>query len=314
MNNKTRKTRALVLFSGGLDSILAVKVLEEQGIQVSGLTFVSMFFDAENAKQSASGMGLKLIVRNFSKEHLHMIKGPKYGFGKNMNPCIDCHALMFRLAKEELEKGGFDFLATGEVLGERPMSQNKNSLYLVEKESGLIGKLLRPLSAKLLPETEAEKNGLVDREKLIAISGRSRKPQLALAKKYEISKFPTPSGGCILTEKIFSDNLRRLLEKKDNLQEKDVDLLRVGRQIWEEKIHFSVGRDEAENESLKNIFQEGDFLVEAENVPGPIILVRNYSDKEISKEYLKEKIIKLLLKYNSKARKIKNIKLNWIKG
>ncbi len=311
MEKKSKKIKALVLFSGGLDSILAVKILEEQGVQVCGLVFVSPFFGSKEAEESAREIGIKLIIRNFSSVYLKMLKNPKYGFGKHMNPCIDCHALMLQIAKEELKKGKFDFLATGEVLGERPMSQNKQALQIIEKETGLQGKILRPLSAGLLLETEMEKDKLIDREKLLSISGRNRKIQLALAKKYKLKKFSTPSGGCLLTEKIFSDNLKELLEKKKNLEINDIELLKVGRKIWEKNHCFVVGRNKDENERLKKISQNDDFLFEACEVPGPIILVRNYLEEK--KEWTEKKIKSMLLKYNSKARKFGKISLRQIK-
>ena len=196
-----RQIKALVLFSGGLDSVLAVKVLQEQNIKVTAVCFCSNFFDEQQAKKVARKIGIKLIIKNFSKKHLEMVKNPQYGYGKNMNPCIDCHLLMLREAKKMMfyevfwqmcfwpflsNKRKYDFVATGEVLGQRPMSQNRRMLELIEKKAGLEGYLLRPLSAKLLAETEIEKKGFINRDKLLDISGRSRKRQLELAKKFGI--------------------------------------------------------------------------------------------------------------------------------
>lgn len=312
--NKESKTKALLLFSGGLDSMLAGMILKEQGIEVLGLTFVSPFFGAETAKKSAEEIGIKLRIIDFTEKHLKMLKNSKHGYGKNMNPCIDCHALMFKIAKEIMLKEKFDFVATGEVLGERPMSQNKEALKIVEKEAGLQGFLLRPLSAKLLLETEAEKTGKIKREKLLAISGKNRRSQLKLVKKYKIKKFPTPSGGCLLTEKIFSQNLKKLFENKPKADENDIELIKNGRQVWKGRIKFVVGRDQKENENLKKLKTKKDFLVEAQEVPGPVILVRNYSADIIGKKNLEKNIINLLLKYNAKARKIKNISVNWLES
>ena len=170
-----KRIKALILFSGGLDSILAAKILEEQGIKLLGLTFKSYFFNEKEAKESARKIKLPLKVIDFSKEHLQIVKNPKYGYGKAMNPCLDCHILMLKIAKRLMNKEGFHFVATGEVLGERPMSQNKEALKLIEKRSLLKGYLLRPLSAKLLEPTIPEMSGLVNREKLLDISEKITK-------------------------------------------------------------------------------------------------------------------------------------------
>ncbi|MCI6189203.1 MAG: tRNA 4-thiouridine(8) synthase ThiI, partial [Clostridium sp.] len=193
-------TRALAMISGGLDSILAAKIIKDQGIDVIGICFKSYFFNENNAKRMTKQIGIKLEVVDFSKEHFEMVKNPKHGLGKNMNPCIDCHAMMMRYAGELLEKLDADFIITGEVLNQRPMSQNKQALNVVKKESGFADKILRPLCALNLEPTEMEKNGLVDRNKLLNISGRSRKVQMELAEKYGIKDYPSPAGGCKLTE------------------------------------------------------------------------------------------------------------------
>jgi tRNA U34 2-thiouridine synthase MnmA/TrmU len=301
-----KKVRALVLFSGGLDSILATKLLMEQGIKVEGLTLKSCFWKTDYAKEASKKLGIKLKIVDFSKEHLKMIKCPKHGYGKNMNPCIDCHSLMFKIAKSIMQKENFDFVATGEVLGERPMSQNKNSLELIEKESGLIGHLLRPLSAKLLESTEIEKKGLVDREKLLDIRGRSRKKQLTLAKKWKIKDYPTPAGGCLLTDPEFSKRLRELLDKYPKILENDIKLLKIGRHFWNKGNKIIVGRNHKENLAIKRLRQKNDVLIELQGLTGPTTLVRNYG-KKISKELIKK--AKDLTKYYSlKARAKKDLK------
>ena len=205
MNNK--KIKALVLLSGGLDSILAVKLLLEQGIEVEAINFRTNFCGPSKARPAAKMLGVRLHEVDIRKEFLEVLKKPKHGYGSGMNPCIDCHALMLKKAGELMQKENscpersrrIDFIATGEVLGERPMSQHKKALKIVEKEAGLEGYLLRPLSAKLLEPTIPEKENLVDREKLLAISGRNRKPQMELAARYGIKNYPTPAGGCALT-------------------------------------------------------------------------------------------------------------------
>ena len=193
-------TRALAMISGGLDSTLAAKLISDQGIEVIGICFKSYFFGEENAKRMCEQIGIRLEVIDFSKEHFEMVKDPKHGRGKNMNPCIDCHAMMMNYSGKLLEKFNADFIITGEVLNQRPMSQNKQALNVVKKESGFANKILRPLCALNLEPTEMELNGLVDREKLLKISGRSRKIQMELAEQWGIKDYPSPAGGCRLTE------------------------------------------------------------------------------------------------------------------
>ena len=291
-----KKRKALLLFSGGLDSILAAKILKDQGIEVVGLTFRSYFFDERQAKKYAKQLGISLKIVDISEEHFEIVKNPKYGYGKSINPCIDCRVLMLKKAKEIMEKEGFDFVATGEVLGERPMSQNKKALKIVEKESGLEGYLLRPLSAKLLEPTLPEKLRLVDRSKLLAIKGRSRKKQIELAKKFGL-KYPQPSGGCILTDLNFGKKLREVLEKRKNLDANDIRLLRVGRHFWYKCFKIVVGRNKEENEILKKLARDGDVLVEIKNLKGPTTLVRKYCKKGRKKEAI-EKAKELTRRYS----------------
>jgi tRNA U34 2-thiouridine synthase MnmA/TrmU len=249
----------------------------------------------------AKKFGFKLRVIDFSKEHLELVKNPKYGYGKAMNPCLDCHILMLKKLKEIMEKENFDFVATGEVLGERPMSQTKRGLKIVEEESSLKGYLLRPLSAKLLEETIPEKKKLVDREKLFDIKGRSRKRQIELAKKFGIESYPTPAGGCLLTDLEFGKKLRELLKIFPNCDGNDIELLKNGRQFWFGKIKIVVGRNEEENLNLKKLARENDVLVELTNYPGPLTLIRNYGEKKISKLAI-EKAKELTKYYSTKAR------------
>jgi len=230
-------TKALVVFSGGLDSILAVKILEEQGIEVTGLSFNSYFFDTEESKKTAEQLGIDLIIKDISEKQLDTVKNPQHGHGSALNPCIDCHGLMFKVAGELAELVGkgkkFDFIATGEVLGQRPFSQNSEALKKVEKLAGV--EILRPLSAKLLPKTNYEEEGLVNRSKLLDISGKSRKRQLELVKKYGVKYFPSPAGGCRLTENEFGAKVKQLLEndgQNRELDKVDFELLRIGRHHW----------------------------------------------------------------------------------
>jgi len=300
-------TQVLVLFSGGLDSILAVKILTLQKIEVTGITFCSYFFDNTQAKKAAKNLDIPLKVVDFSDEHLKMVKKPKYGYGANMNPCIDCHTLMIRRAKKVMEEKNFDFVATGEVLGERPMSQNPQALKLIEALSGLEGCLLRPLSARLLPETIAEKNGLVNREKLLAISGRSRKPQMELAKKWKIKSWPTPAGGCLLTDPGFSKRLKKLFEIFPACGGNDVLLLKYGRHFIKDKTKIIVGRNKEENEKIENLAQKGDIIIQMQNYPGPSTLVRIYLRKKIPQAVIK-KACGLTQYYSTKTRDKKDVK------
>ncbi|MGB6371043.1 MAG: tRNA 4-thiouridine(8) synthase ThiI, partial [Atribacterota bacterium] len=208
------KIKAVALFSGGLDSILAVKLIQEQGIEVRGVNFKTPFFVLDKTFAAIKNLDINLEIIDITEELLKILKKPKYGFGKNMNPCIDCHALMFKKAGEYMNKIGASFILSGEVLGERPMSQNRNSLSIIERESGFEGKILRPLSALLLMETIPEKGGLVDRNKLLDISGRSRKRQMKLADEMGIKDYPSPAGGCKLTEPAFSKRLRDLFTQE----------------------------------------------------------------------------------------------------
>ncbi|MEA1898464.1 MAG: tRNA 4-thiouridine(8) synthase ThiI [Bacteroidota bacterium] len=340
------KTKCLLLFSGGLDSILAAKILMEQKIQVQGITFKSYFFNAEQAKKAAKKIKLPLKIIDFSKEHFEMVKNPKYGYGKAINPCIDCHLLMLKTAKKILTKEKYDFIATGEVLGERPMSQNKSAMELLEKQSGLTGSLLRPLSAKLLEQTIPEKSGLINRKKLLDISGRQRIKQLALVKKYKIKEYPTPSGGCLLCDLEFSKRLKNLWQICPNCAGNDIELLKYGRHFWYNlaesrlagfnpaslnpvnwaggvkprqptMVKIIVGRNEQENKQIKNCAKSGlgqqkDILIEMKNYAGPITLIKNYGSplSKIQKPKLIQEAKKLTQYYSLKSRDKKDVKFN----
>jgi len=271
------KIKAIALFSGGLDSILAVKLIQEQGIEVKGVNFKTPFFGLDEAFVIAKDLDIDLEIIDITEELLKILKKPKYGFGKNMNPCIDCHALMFKKAGEYMNKIGASLILSGEVLGERPMSQNRNSLIIIERESGFEGKILRPLSALLLTETIPEKGGLVDRNKLLDISGRSRKRQMELAAKMGIKDYPSPAGGCKLTEPAFSKRLRDLFTR-ESFSIEEIELLKLGRHFRLSKdIKLIVGRNKEENEQLQNFFQDGDFLFKAKNLKGPVSLLKGGS-------------------------------------
>jgi len=305
--------KAILLFSGGLDSILAVKILREQKVRVFPVFFKSYFFGPEIALKSARNLNLKLRIFDFSKEHLEIVKRPKFGWGKGMNPCLDCKILMLKKAKEIMKEIGADFVATGEVVGERPFSQKMSRLSLIEKESSLKGYLLRPLSAKLLEPTHLEKKGLIKREALFDIQGRRRVRQIELAKKFKITFYPSPSGGCILTDLEFSKKLKELLESYPEFQEDDVELLKLGRHpslLKKEGVKIVIGRNEKENERLKKLAKKGDILIEIINYPSPLTLIRPYRGK-IKKEII-EKAKSLTKYYAKKAREKKDIKFEVI--
>ncbi len=268
--------------SGGLDSMLAAKLMMEQGIEVIGLSFISSFFDAEGAQRGAAELGIELVVMDFSDELLKVIRSPKHGYGKHMNPCIDCHALMLRLAGERLEELGASFVITGEVVGQRPKSQMRFGLGVVERVSGLEGYLLRPLSAKLLPPTVPEIKGWVDREKLLGFHGRSRKPQMALAEEFGIKTYATPAGGCLLTDENFSRALRDLKEH-GRLTHSGMRILSFGRQFrLSDTAKLIVGRNHTENTQLFRLRSEDDLLVKVMDHKGPVgVLSGDATDGDI---------------------------------
>jgi tRNA-specific 2-thiouridylase len=270
----TKTVRALGLFSGGLDSMLAAAVLRAQGIEVTLICFVTPFFGAERARESAAHLDLPLRVVEITKQFLPLIYDPPHGWGRGHNPCIDCHILMLREAGAIMAAEGFDLVFSGEVLGQRPMSQNRGSLNLIARESGIADRLLRPLSAKFLKVTQPEAQGWVDRERLLNISGRGRKRQMALAEAYGITRYPAPAGGCLLTDPGYAQRLKELLRHVREASRPELELLKWGR-------HFRlpggakavVGRTQRENEALLELKTFGDYLVKVENYPGPLVLV-----------------------------------------
>jgi Predicted tRNA(5-methylaminomethyl-2-thiouridylate) methyltransferase, contains the PP-loop ATPase domain len=267
-------TKALAMISGGLDSILAAKLIKEQGIEVIGICFRSYFFNEENAKRMTKQIGIQLEVIDFSKEHFDMVRDPKHGWGKNMNPCIDCHSMMMRYSGELLEKFNADFIITGEVLNQRPMSQNRSALDVVKKQSGFSDKILRPLCAKNLKETQMEIDGLVNREKLLDISGRNRKSQMALAEKWGIKDYPSPAGGCKLTEPNYSIRLKEVLDRKEDVTEKDIHLLKYGRHfISENNTKVIVSRTGEEGEQIKQLLNNKDMMFITSEFNGAMVII-----------------------------------------
>lgn len=264
-------TKALGLMSGGLDSTLASMTLMRQGIEVTGISFVTPFFGADKARKAAQALGHPLIIVDIGAIHLEMVKDPKYGYGRHMNPCIDCHAMMFRLAGEKMQESGFDFLFSGEVLGQRPMSQNPTALKAVAKHSGFPERILRPLSARLLPPTAMEGQGLVDRAQLLDIHGRSRKRQQALAKEWGLKELPASGGGCLLTERGFSNQLRDLLSHDATADVSAVELLKVGRQFrLNPTVKLVVGRNQEDNQALEGFLTGSRRLLRCRDFSGPM--------------------------------------------
>ena len=267
-------SKGLGLLSGGLDSILACLTLKRQGVDVTGIVYVTPFFGAERAKAAARQIDIPLIVKDISDIHLEMLKNPRYGYGRNLNPCIDCHAMMFRIAGEMVAKGDFDFLFSGEVLGQRPMSQNANALKAVAKHAGCGDLILRPLSAKLLPITPVEEQEMVDREQLLDIQGRSRKRQEELAREWGLKEYPSSGGGCLLTEKSFTGRLRDLLTHQPDCTPRDVELLKVGRQYrLSPSAKLTLGRNRQSNEAIQALATAEHTLLRAVGFSGPLGLL-----------------------------------------
>jgi tRNA-specific 2-thiouridylase len=282
MNLSLKKVRALGLCSGGLDSMLSALLLRKQGIDVQWVMFETPFFSSDKAKEASKATRIPLIVDNITPAYIEMLKNPRCGYGKNMNPCMDCHALMFNLAGSIMKEKGLDFLFSGEVLGQRPMSQTTNSLRYVEKQSGFDGYILRPLSAKRLPVTIPEQQGWVDRDLLLDITGRSRKPQIKLAKEFGISKFPAPAGGCLLTDKGFASRLKDLFDYQDAYAERELYLLRYGRHLrLNPATKIVIGRTQRDNENIKKLYAPDlDTLIKIKTIPGPLVLIPNDSGEE----------------------------------
>ena len=270
----TKKCRGLSLISGGLDSQLAICVLRDAGAEVEAVTFETPFFASAAARKAAAALGVKLHVVDFTDDEIALVKNPPHGFGGAMNPCIDCHATMIRRAGELMAQLGYDFVATGEVLNQRPMSQNRQSLGVVARTSGLEGRLVRPLSAQLLEPTIPEQEGKLDRAKLLALSGRRREPQFELAKKYGLVDYPSPAGGCKLTERGFGRKLKDLLDHEGLDERRLVELLLVGRRFrLPDGTGVILGRDATENQLLAARRMSSDTLIAPISVPGPTALL-----------------------------------------
>jgi len=279
--------KAIALLSGGLDSTLAAKVVMEQGVELEALNFLTVFCTCTQrgesclaSQKAVDSLGIPLRVFNVSEEYLDVVKHPKHGYGSNMNPCIDCRIFMLKKAKAYMEGVGASFIITGEVLGQRPMSQRRDSMRLIEKEAGLEGSILRPLSAKLLPTSIPEKEGWVDRERLLNIEGRSRKPQIRLADHFGIQDYPCPAGGCLLTDPGFSRRMRDLILHHPDFRLNDVHLLKMGRHFrLSPHLKLVVGRNEEDNRKIQTFAQEEDILLKVSKFPGPLSVLRGKPDE-----------------------------------
>jgi tRNA U34 2-thiouridine synthase MnmA/TrmU len=283
-----KKPKAVALLSGGLDSNLAIRMMLDQGVEVEAVAIKTPFCDFDcgkgcghRVKEVADELGVKLKTVYFGEEYLKMLKNPKHGYGSGMNPCIDCRGMMYNAAKEHMEKIGADFVVTGEVLFQRPMSQNNRALNIIENEAGLEGKVLRPLSAKHLPATDAEKEGLIKRENMGDIKGRSRKGQLAIAKHFGVQEPPNAAGGCLLTDPAFSKRVEDVMEHAADIPSiNDIELLKVGRHFRLTKdAKLVVGRNKDENEVVKALVEDADVVLEAKDYVGPTCILRGKHDE-----------------------------------
>lgn len=245
--------KAIALMSGGLDSTLAARIVKDENVEVVGLHLTSPFACHTEVQKNAEAVGIPLLLRDKGEAYLDLVKSPKYGYGRAVNPCIDCRIFMFQLAEAVREEQGADFIVTGEVLGQRPMSQRRDAMNVIDRDSHMQRRILRPLSAQLLPPTIAEEAGWVRREKMLAVSGRGRHVQLELARKLGITDFPNPSGGCLLTEIEFAAKLRDFFQNDDSGDRLvRARLLRHGRHFRVgEKTRVIVGRDHGENVALR---------------------------------------------------------------
>ncbi len=282
-------TKAVALLSGGLDSTLAILLLRRQGIDVTAVTFLTHFgcdigdssSCSSDSSSNAAKYGFKVKLCHLSDKFIEIVKNPKFGHGKNMNPCLDCRILMLREARTLMEMVGADFVVTGEVLGQRPMSQRRETFPVIDREAGLDGYVLRPLSAKLLKPTVPETKGLIDREKLCGFSGRSRKPQISLAGEFGLTEYPNPAGGCLLTEPNYAYRLKELLSHNPNPGVRELALLRVGRHFRRSGgKRIIVGRDESENDRLESLTETCDFNMRVEGYGSPVTFLECGASEE----------------------------------
>jgi len=279
--------KAIALLSGGLDSTLAAMVIAREGIEVVGCHMVHLFASKTpdsktelSAVKAARRIGIPIRLVHNSPEMLEMVKSPEFGYGSNFNPCIDCRILTLTMARKLMVKEGAQFLISGEVIGQRPMSQRRDPMIKVTKRANVEGLLLRPLCAKRLDETIPEQKGWVDREKLYDISGRSRKPQFELARQFGLTEYPSPAGGCLLTDPGFAIRMKDLV-KRDCFTLSDVHMAKIGRHLaLDENIRLVIGRKESENDKVFTFAHPGDTILETASVPGPTAALTGNHDKK----------------------------------
>lgn len=281
------KPKAVALFSGGLDSMLAIKLMLEQGIEVHALNFLTVFCTCTSkgcmhqATKAARELGVPLKVMNITEEYMEVVRHPRHGRGRAMNPCIDCRIFTFTKTRDFMKEIGASFVITGEVLGERPMSQRRKAIEIIEEESGLKGLIVRPLSAKLFEPTIPEKRGIVDRNRLLDIEGRRRDRQISLAKELGIHEYPCPAGGCLLTDKAFSNKLKDLFRYNGGYDISDLHLLKIGRQFrLSENLKLFVGRNKEDNKRLLSFARPGDHVFDVVDIQSPVGLARGSIDKD----------------------------------
>lgn len=281
------KSRAVALLSGGLDSMLAVKMMIEQGVGLTAVHFTSPFCNCSmrtsgcghQARRAAEAFGVPIRVVSKGMDYLKVVQQAPHGYGRGMNPCIDCRIYMLRKVSGMLEELGASFVVTGEVLGQRPMSQHRQAIDLIDRESGLAGRILRPLSAHHFPPTLPEEEGIVDRARLLAISGRSRKEQIALAEKLGVHDYPCPAGGCLLTDPEIAVRLRDLFDHVPAYSHRDMVLLTIGRHFrLTPSLRAVFGRNQEENERISALAAPGDGLFTPENFRGPTVLAAGEAD------------------------------------
>lgn len=288
MTTKQTPTTALALYSGGLDSTLACRVVAEQGINVVAVKFVTPFFGYdlllkkdEYIASIKEKFAIDVLLKDVTVPYLQLLKNPAHGFGRYFNPCIDCKIFLLQEAKQMMAETGASFLVTGEVVGQRPMSQRRDTLRVIERDSGCEGILVRPLSAQKLAATQAELDGLIDRRQLLAFSGRNRTPQMKLADKFGITDYPSPAGGCILADPVLSERIQNYYQRNRQIVPADILLLLVGRQLrlptggW-----LVVGRNKLENNKIEELRQPGDWLLQPKDIPGPTAILRDSTNQD----------------------------------
>ncbi len=302
---------ALSVISGGLDSILATRIMMDQGTRVTAIHFATPFFGNLPGRDGGTfcermreKFGITAVSVEITERYITMLSSPSYGYGKNFNPCVDCKILLFSAAREMMDDYDARFIITGEVLGQRPMSQRRDAMRVIERDSGTTGILLRPLSAKLFKPTVPEENGSVNRDELFSFSGRSRKPQIELAARLGITGYPAPAGGCCLTDPIQAVRIRKLYTMSEHPDRRQAKLIQIGRPFHlGNGTILSVGRNEAENETIEGLAAEGDLFVKLVDIPGPLGLLVGDADQDMRRRAMS------IVAYFSKARDLSAVRV-----